>query len=450
MAPVSRPLASSANSSIQKYSANRIQLPIVLDFQSDKGKEAITKWYHKQPTTLFTYLEHRKETTGRFRHEFIVAYLSNNTACRFDRRAREDMRGHALKDEGTISEDSAHVITKADTESKARLKESEVLMGLSIRTGQDLDFILAVCYAIQSHPEAKSYSLLHYNCYFFSWTLIAIIGHHTHHRRVQEDYWERSAGTWMTGFSGVLARGVAVTGSYRQEQPFWGRFTRFGRSSIGATWHQESLTLPVNHYIREGMNKELGDYFRKTPYLALGRILFPSQISPLLKRKVSLALQKGGRRGVQQFLAKTNAQSQTNSKLFTPIHPGKMRFGETNRLYGNTSSLANLDHTYHSMEKRAQSQAEAEQMRYDEAIDTFIAHSIHLRNWSNEYWSRKSAVHHVTRRMVDHFKQVEEFGFGKAERSIKRAEDTMVEIWVSVLHKSIMNDESEDESELHS
>ncbi|KEP45225.1 hypothetical protein V565_300270, partial [Rhizoctonia solani 123E] len=170
-APVSRPLASSANSSIQKYSADRIQLPIVIDFQSDKGKEEIRNWYRKQPATGFTHIEHRKETTGRFRHEFVVFRLNNSTICRFDRRAREDMRGHALKDEGTESEDSAHVITEADTESRACLSKSEVLMSAPIDGECDLEFILAVCCGIQSHREAKSYSLLHYNCYFFSWTL---------------------------------------------------------------------------------------------------------------------------------------------------------------------------------------------------------------------------------------------------------------------------------------
>ncbi|KAL5635209.1 hypothetical protein ACGC1H_003037 [Rhizoctonia solani] len=82
-APASRPLASSANRSIQKYSADRVQMPIALDFHSEKGKEAIREWYHKQPTTQFTHIEHSKETIGRFGHEFIAVHLDNLAICRF-------------------------------------------------------------------------------------------------------------------------------------------------------------------------------------------------------------------------------------------------------------------------------------------------------------------------------------------------------------------------------
>ncbi|KAG8683982.1 hypothetical protein FRC11_012805 [Ceratobasidium sp. 423] len=174
-APASRPLASLANGSVQKSSPDRIQLPIILDFHSDEGKEMMQKWYEQQSATRFTSIEYRKDIDGQFRHEFVVARLDNSNICRFDRRAREDMRGHVLKDEGTISEDSAHVITLADAESRVLLDKSEVLLRVDIPEGEDLMFVLAVCLAIQSHPKAKSYSLLYYNCYFFSWTLVMII-----------------------------------------------------------------------------------------------------------------------------------------------------------------------------------------------------------------------------------------------------------------------------------
>ncbi|EUC65089.1 hypothetical protein RSOL_497300 [Rhizoctonia solani AG-3 Rhs1AP] len=54
----------------------------------------------------------------------------------------------------------------------------------------------------------------------------------------------------------------------------------------------------------------------------------------------------------------------------------------------------------------------------------------------------KPAHDYVTKRMEDHFKQVEGYGFGKAEKLIKRAKDSMSEIWVSVL------DMTKDESKL--
>ncbi|KAG8761939.1 hypothetical protein FRC11_012090 [Ceratobasidium sp. 423] len=136
---------------------------------------AIRKWYRQQPTTTFTSIEYRKEVGGLFRHEFVVVHLGDSTVCRFDRRAREDLRGHALKNEGTISEDSAHAITSEDTEHRTFLDRSEILLSMTLPQELDLKFILAVCYGIQFHPKAKAYSLLYYNCYFFSWTLITTI-----------------------------------------------------------------------------------------------------------------------------------------------------------------------------------------------------------------------------------------------------------------------------------
>ncbi|EUC65090.1 hypothetical protein RSOL_497410 [Rhizoctonia solani AG-3 Rhs1AP] len=436
MAPVSRPLASSANSSIQKYSANRIQLPIVLDFQSDKGKEEIRNWYRKQPTTRFTHIEHRKETTGRFGHEFVVVHLDNSTVCRFDRRAREDMRGHALKDEGTISEDSAHVITRADTESKARLEESEFLISALGGGEHGLEFILAVCCGIQSHPEAKSYSLLHYNCYFFSWTLVTIIDHLERQRGVESKAIRQSAHTWIYGFCNMSTRETVVSGIHREGRSFWGRLIHPGRSTIGANSesHQGPSILPVDDYIRKGMNVEFRDMFSEL-YWIVDEILFPSQISSWLRRKVFSALQEGGRLGARTFLAEAEARSQHISKRPTQIDSSEPSLGEKVRFNGSTSSVVNMGYAYWPLRERVQRQAETKLMRYGKLIDTFIADSSDVKMWSDVRWSRSSSpvYKHITRRMADHFKQVEGYGFGKAERSIKRAEGSMTEIWESAL-----------------
>ncbi|KAG8703564.1 hypothetical protein FRC11_010618, partial [Ceratobasidium sp. 423] len=166
--PVSRPLAALVNASIQISPAGRIQLPIILDFRSGEGRARIWDWYQQLPTTVFKAIEYRKEG-GAAEHEFVVAYLNNSIVCRFDRRAREGQQGHALKHEGTEAEDSAHIIPQA------QLKGSRVLLRFTLPKEQDLEFILAVCCGIQAHPKAKSYSLLYYNCYFFSWTLVMTI-----------------------------------------------------------------------------------------------------------------------------------------------------------------------------------------------------------------------------------------------------------------------------------
>ncbi|KAG8710394.1 hypothetical protein FRC11_004558, partial [Ceratobasidium sp. 423] len=183
--PASQLLVPCSNASLNLSPARGGQPPLVLDFQTDEGREKIRKWYNDQSTTRFTSIEYHKETEGRFGHEFIVAYLDDDsTVCRFDRRARRDMRGHALKDEGTASEDSVQVVALADIGGQnAYWVRSEALLTIDLSQGQDLKFILAVCHAIQSHPRAKSYSLLYYNCYFFSWTLVTAVAR-------QEARWE--------------------------------------------------------------------------------------------------------------------------------------------------------------------------------------------------------------------------------------------------------------------
>ncbi|KAL5635208.1 hypothetical protein ACGC1H_003036 [Rhizoctonia solani] len=444
-APVSRPLASSANSSIQKYSTDRVQLPIILDFYSDGGKQEIREWYRKQPSTCFTHIEHRKETTGRFRHEFIVVHLDNSTVCRFDRRAREDMRGHALKDEGTISEDSAHVITEADTETKARFDESEVLTMKVLDRGQDLDFVLAVCYGIQSHHEAKSYSLLHYNCYFFSWTLLAIIGRRLYQQQSVELESYRIQGRTRAILSGWIENmDIPLPAKSKQAESVWGTgLVRLGRSAMGVNSHQASPVPLIDYYIYRGMKQANIDDIPKMLDRTLPGMLFPSQLSSWLQRELFLALQEGGRLGVRQFFDQVKARSEFSA----PVHSGRVNVG------GRTFFVMGMDHTYWLSDERARQKAEKTLKTYDEIIDTWIAGLFGMDGlavfifytWPSgidyNVDGRKTTQEYLTERMVDHFKQVEGYGFGKAERSIERAKDSMSEIWVSVLN--MMEDQSE-------
>ncbi|CCO29159.1 hypothetical protein BN14_03163 [Rhizoctonia solani AG-1 IB] len=97
----------------------RTQSRFILDFHSDKGRADVQNWYKYQGrNTRFTLLEYRKDMYGRVRHEFIVVRLDDTTLCRFDRRARDEERGYALRDEGVPAEDSAHVLSSFETEYK--------------------------------------------------------------------------------------------------------------------------------------------------------------------------------------------------------------------------------------------------------------------------------------------------------------------------------------------
>lgn len=185
--PPSRSAVPFSNAVMNKLNpCHRTQTPIVLDFRSEVGLVAIQDWYTQMPTTRFTSLEYRKDRVGAFRHEFIVVRLGTHHLCRFDRRAREDRRAHALQDEGTLAEDTAHIIHSSEPEYSNIGQNSEVLLKIDVRSGEEINLILAVCCGIQTHPEAVSYSLLRYNCYFFSWTIVTAVTRYA-------SYWEKAA-----------------------------------------------------------------------------------------------------------------------------------------------------------------------------------------------------------------------------------------------------------------
>ncbi|CAE6427792.1 unnamed protein product [Rhizoctonia solani] len=276
----SRPLASSINASMRKFSADRIQKPIILDFHSHEGKEELRNWYNKQPTTRFMSIEWCKDIDGR---------------------AREDLRGHALKHEGTISEDSAHVITSADIESRAHLSRSEVLLKIDLPEIQDLWFVLTVCCGIHYHPKAKSYSLLYYNCYFFSWTLITIVARRTSKWESMKPnrLWEDIVDSLFNqigreGRFSLLAIKSALhaLGSDLMHMHIG--------STIGTDSHIAPLP-PAGDYIYKSIEKELLDAILEIPLETLEKLLLKTQLSHTLNQKVSSALSKGGQTGAEKY-----------------------------------------------------------------------------------------------------------------------------------------------------
>ncbi|CAE6509206.1 unnamed protein product [Rhizoctonia solani] len=161
--------------SVAPSSTGRPQGRLILDLMTSEGIQKAVEWYQTQPTTLFTSFEYRKEKGGLFQHEFIVTHINRNTLCRFDRRAMEGRQLGAVQRAGTPAEDSAHILHSYQAEYQSTLSGSDVLLRIEFPKTEDLQFILAVCHAIQKHLLAKSYSLFGYNCYFFSWTMTAII-----------------------------------------------------------------------------------------------------------------------------------------------------------------------------------------------------------------------------------------------------------------------------------
>ncbi|KAF8596896.1 hypothetical protein BDV93DRAFT_610631 [Ceratobasidium sp. AG-I] len=196
LAPASRALTPSANlvlnASCLLFCERQPQM--ILDFTYDwpAHEGALYEWYRNQPTRKFTSLEYRKEFDGTFRHESIVLRLDNLTICRFDRRAQHNLRADAPKDEGTVSEDTAHVLRVGDPEYHDVENHSEILLSIAFHQGEDISTILSICYGIKKNPCSERYTLTKYNCYFFSWTIVSIAARRAvkwEHVAQSEDEW---------------------------------------------------------------------------------------------------------------------------------------------------------------------------------------------------------------------------------------------------------------------
>ncbi|KAG8707196.1 hypothetical protein FRC09_001970 [Ceratobasidium sp. 395] len=155
-------------------SGGHAQGPHKLDFTYGWGHENCPtyQWYMAQPTTTFNCLQYRKVTNSALHHEFIVAELNNDTLCRFDRMGVTDGRGEVLYGNGIEALDTAQVISKADREAKEIELSSELLLRVYFPEGQDLSTILAACHGISVDERAGRYSLMRFNCYFLSWTIL--------------------------------------------------------------------------------------------------------------------------------------------------------------------------------------------------------------------------------------------------------------------------------------
>ncbi|KDN47912.1 hypothetical protein RSAG8_03332, partial [Rhizoctonia solani AG-8 WAC10335] len=182
LALASRLAAPSSNKLITSVkSSHCTQSRFIMDFHSDEGRKEVQEWYKYQGVnTRFTLLEYRKIKDGRVKHEFIVVRLNRNTICRFDRRPHDGERGYVLRDGGASAEDSAHVLSSFETEYKELMQQTEVLLTIKLPRGEDLGFILTVCEGIQTHAKASVYSLMRYNCYFFSWMIVAAVARSTY------------------------------------------------------------------------------------------------------------------------------------------------------------------------------------------------------------------------------------------------------------------------------
>ncbi|CAE6380269.1 unnamed protein product [Rhizoctonia solani] len=179
------------------------QLPHRISYPDGWRTGPTEAWYKDQPCTKFTQLQYRKERAKPWEHEYILVELDNGTVCRFDRRARTQNFADAFTSEGLDAEDTAHVIHKSDKEHYyAIINDSDLVLCMHFPDGQDILSILSICYGIQQDRETECYSLIRYNCYFFSWMMVTALARRTVDWALlgsNDQLWDELVNATMTG-----------------------------------------------------------------------------------------------------------------------------------------------------------------------------------------------------------------------------------------------------------
>ncbi|CUA67105.1 Protein Ycf2 (chloroplast) [Chloranthus spicatus] [Rhizoctonia solani] len=296
LGPASRLITPSANKLITSLDLSRCTQPrFVLNFRSEEGRKEAQRWYERQGrSTRFALLEYRKDKNGQFKHEFVLARLNSTTLCRFDRRARDGDRGHVLRDEGAPAEDSAHVLSSFETEYKELLEQTEVLLSIKLPAGEDLSVVLAICEGIQTHSKASAYNLMRYNCYFFSWMLIAGVARRTFNWGsdvLSKEVWEEILQTSLAHiFPSPAAKQVppvAVLTPQRNDFMLWfKRIIAKLRRIPQATNESEPISGQSNlEDFQDALKSQYRDSY-STLLRALSSLLLRSQLGPALKKEM--------------------------------------------------------------------------------------------------------------------------------------------------------------------
>lgn len=278
----------------------QVQPRVILRFDTTEGIEEVDNWYLNQPTKKFTKIEYRKFVDGFAKHEFIVVWLQNSRLiCRFDRRATEKKGGQALDAAGTESEDSAHTLNPGEPVYKEVMDDTEVLLTIDFPEGEDLRVILAVCRGIQDHPDAKSYSLLVFNCYFFTWAIISSVarrGYNWEKTTASEEVWNNIIQESLKSISTNRSRSgsTEITLNNSSKQPKRNRDQFRDRFAAGGGKKKPKPVLPppsVVHdessakHFRDALEYQLTGY---RPFITntLRRLLLRSQLAPVLNREM--------------------------------------------------------------------------------------------------------------------------------------------------------------------
>ncbi|CAE6460437.1 unnamed protein product [Rhizoctonia solani] len=131
-------------------------------------------WFKGKESWKIEEIQHRKEFDRPFFHEFVLVRFDDGSCYRFDRRPDPKQPMDALRSVGSEAHDTVELVIDIESPPHAR---SECIAALDFKDHcvAGLSLILAVCSAISRDREAYRYTLREFNCYFFSWTIIAAV-----------------------------------------------------------------------------------------------------------------------------------------------------------------------------------------------------------------------------------------------------------------------------------
>ncbi|KAG8736251.1 hypothetical protein FRC10_009543 [Ceratobasidium sp. 414] len=164
----------------------------------------VMRWYEQQreSSTRFQVIEHRKNLDGPFYHEFLLLKLADGAVCRVERTG-DGSRADALRFAGCTSNDLIQWFSADDYTQFSNTMPSNLIAEVDLQQEFDILDILAVCYSIQKTKACRVYTLQRYNCYFFCWTILAVLTRRLWETTIASDAWDLAVNSAMDHWSNV-------------------------------------------------------------------------------------------------------------------------------------------------------------------------------------------------------------------------------------------------------
>jgi hypothetical protein len=173
------PSRAPSNSVITAKRALFFNRPVPLDFPSGWEKGPVIDWYNKQGAKGSTTIEKillRRNYQHPYYHEYIIVSTRSGHTYRIDRRPDPDAPFDTIMKTGCTAYDTIQEVDSTSLKELDSTSSCVVELHWQSKSEQSIDllFVLSICFAIRNDEWADRYTLQRYNCYFLSWTIIAI------------------------------------------------------------------------------------------------------------------------------------------------------------------------------------------------------------------------------------------------------------------------------------